>query len=101
LEPDRFYKVSVDCDYAIRDYFAGGLYIMDQQMQTILGKAERRYSTGSEKLEFVFKIDKTDTVVNMIMGFIDGMNGSIQFKNPKSLLTILFQSFKIPNFQIT
>jgi len=103
LQPERFYKVSVDCDYAIRDYFAGGLYIMDQQMQTILGKAERRFNTGSEKLEFVFKVDEKDAIVNIIMGFIDGMNGSIQFKDPKIVaynFVPILQNSKFSNYLV-
>lgn len=81
LEGDKYYKASINTDYAIYNYFSGGLYIMDEDLRTILGKFERTYSSGSEDTwEVVFNSGSRDHVV-LALGFINGINAEVYFRN--------------------
>lgn len=80
LEKNKFYKVSASCEYNINDYGQGGIYIVGPGKGIILGKEEKAFESGIQKLEFVFN-SGNDTSFKLILGFLHGMNGSIRFSN--------------------
>jgi hypothetical protein len=81
LNPNKYYKVSIDFYYDIHNHYKGGLYVMDTSFSRILGKSERYAAAGTERLEFVISTNE-DTVVNLVFGFLNGMNASALFTNP-------------------
>lgn len=81
LEANRYYKISIDCHYSIHDFSPAGLYVFDSALTTVLGKSEKYDTEGSEKLEFVISTQK-DSLINLVIGCINSINGRIVFKHP-------------------
>lgn len=81
LEANKYYKISIDCHYSIHDFSPAGLYVFDSALTTVLGKSEKYDTEGSEKLEFVISTQK-DSLINLVIGCINSINGRIVFKHP-------------------
>lgn len=81
LEANRYYKISIDCNYSIHDFSPAGLYVFDSALTTVLGKSEKYDTKGSDKLEFVISTQK-DSLINLVIGCINSINGRIVFKHP-------------------
>ena len=77
----QFYKVSVDVDYKINNYYPAGIYVTDTSMSRVLGKFERFYSSKTdESWQFVF-YSRNGAPVKLVMGFLNGINGEVTFRN--------------------
>ena len=81
LQAKKFYKLSVTASYTLNDYSPAGIYVMDSAMVHTLGEFEKVYSSGAgESWEFVFYCRKPGPVV-IVMGFLNGINGTVQLSN--------------------
>jgi len=81
VDKRKFYKATITTDYTINNYYSAGIYIMDSALQSIIGKFEKSYSSGSAETWEVVFYSKKQTQVAFVFGFFGGINAKITFSN--------------------